>query len=295
MARSAPGVSSPAVDALAFEHHLTSPQGLDRLPRDGFQASAGGAACCDEIEIGLALAGDRIEQVGFRAHGCGSVTAAGSAAVTLIRDRTLFDAARIGPAAIAGELGGLSPAKEHAAELAADALARALGRAARASGAVGRPSTSRTLVAMSGGVDSAVAALLCARDSETVAVTLELWADPENDGERSCCSASAVAQARRSHTTWASPISRSICAPSSGPVSSTRSSPGSRRARPPTRASVVTGTSGSTRCSRSPSGSDARRSRPAITPGSPRPTIRGARCFAPPWTRQGPDLHAGRA
>ena len=31
---------------------------------------------------------------------------------------------------------------------------------------------------------------------EAVAVTLELWADPENDAERSCCSASAVAQAR---------------------------------------------------------------------------------------------------
>ncbi len=29
-----------------------------------------------------------------------------------------------------------------------------------------------------------------------MAVTLELWSDPENDGERSCCSASAVAQAR---------------------------------------------------------------------------------------------------
>ena len=27
-------------------------------------------------------------------------------------------------------------------------------------------------------------------------MTLELWADPENDAERSCCSASAVAQAR---------------------------------------------------------------------------------------------------
>jgi tRNA-specific 2-thiouridylase len=49
---------------------------------------------------------------------------------------------------------------------------------------------------MSGGVDSAVAALMCARDGEAVAVTLELWADPENDAERSCCSASAVAQAR---------------------------------------------------------------------------------------------------
>ena len=30
-----------------------------------------------------------------------------------------------------------------------------------------------------------------------VAVTLELWADPENDGERSCCSAAAVRGARR--------------------------------------------------------------------------------------------------
>ena len=50
---------------------------------------------------------------------------------------------------------------------------------------------------MSGGVDSAVAALLAARaGGDAVAVTLELWADPENDGERSCCSAQAVRGAR---------------------------------------------------------------------------------------------------
>ena len=47
---------------------------------------------------------------------------------------------------------------------------------------------------MSGGVDSAVAALEA--DGEAVAVTLELWRDPENDGERSCCSADAVRSAR---------------------------------------------------------------------------------------------------
>jgi tRNA-specific 2-thiouridylase len=41
-----------------------------------------------------------------------------------------------------------------------------------------------------------VAAHLCAEEGDTVAVTVELWADPENDAERSCCSASAVAQAR---------------------------------------------------------------------------------------------------
>jgi tRNA-specific 2-thiouridylase len=50
---------------------------------------------------------------------------------------------------------------------------------------------------MSGGVDSAVAALLIGEQTqETVAVTLELWSDPENDGERSCCSAQAVRAAR---------------------------------------------------------------------------------------------------
>jgi tRNA-specific 2-thiouridylase len=50
---------------------------------------------------------------------------------------------------------------------------------------------------MSGGVDSAVAALLVAREGrEAVGVTLELWSDAANDGERSCCSAEAVRGAR---------------------------------------------------------------------------------------------------
>src|SRR6202012_1958790 len=106
-------------------------------------------------------------------------------------------AAPIGAHDIADELGGLSPGKLHAAELAADALARALGRAVRADARIPRhPSDPSTLVAMSGGVDSAVAAHLCAQDRPTLAVTLELWADAENDAERSCCSATAVAQAR---------------------------------------------------------------------------------------------------
>ena len=59
------------------------------------------------------------------------------------------------------------------------------------------PRPGRTLVAMSGGVDSAVAALLVPRAGrEAVAVTLELWRDPANDAEASCCSAHAVRLAR---------------------------------------------------------------------------------------------------
>jgi tRNA-uridine 2-sulfurtransferase len=188
------------MDDIAFEHHLTSPQGHRRIPAGSFTATVDGGACCDQVALSLSVEGDRVTDAGFDAQGCGAATAAGSAAVTLVRGSSVFEAARIGPNEIAAELGGLSPGKLHAAEVAADALARSLGAAVRGSGGAAVPSPDpherRTLVAMSGGVDSAVAALLESREGETVAVTLELWADRENDAERSCCSASAVAQAR---------------------------------------------------------------------------------------------------
>ena len=184
------------MDRLAFEHHLTSPQGQGRTPADGFTVRAAGGSCCDEITFSLSVAGDRVTDAGFTASGCGAATAAGSAAVTLVRGAPVLAAACIGARELAAELGGLSPGKLHAAELAADALARALGAAVRARARVAPTGDGRTLVAMSGGVDSAVAAHVVSAEGETVAVTLELWADPENDAERSCCSASAVAQAR---------------------------------------------------------------------------------------------------
>ncbi len=57
--------------------------------------------------------------------------------------------------------------------------------------------TSRVLVAVSGGVDSAVAALREREGgAEVVAVTVKLWADPETDGTKACCSPEAVLGAR---------------------------------------------------------------------------------------------------
>lgn len=74
--------------------------------------------------------------------------------------------------------------------LPVDALANALGPVFRAS-----PSPGRVAVAMSGGVDSAVA-LLRARPN-AVGVTLRLWLDPDGPGaERACCSPGAVLAAR---------------------------------------------------------------------------------------------------
>ena len=183
-----------------FRAHLERPVARGHVPAGASTGAAGGAACGDLIRISLSVDADSptatIADAGFDARGCGAVLAAGSAVVALVRGAPLLVAARIGSDRVAAELGGLSPGKRHAAELAADALHRALGRAARDQARVA-DSPQRIIVAMSGGVDSAVAALLLARDgADAVGVTLELWSDPENAGEASCCSAQAVRGAR---------------------------------------------------------------------------------------------------
>ena len=74
--------------------------------------------------------------------------------------------------------------------LAADALANALGPLVRAP-----RDHERVAVAMSGGVDSAVALLRAG--PKAVGVTLRLWLDPDGpDTQRACCSPDAVIAAR---------------------------------------------------------------------------------------------------
>ena len=76
---------------------------------------------------------------------------------------------------LSGDLAGLRMLEAAAVdgeELVVEALAAALGPVFRAA-----PSSSRVAVAMSGGVDSAVALLRAGDDA--VGVTLRLWVDPE--------------------------------------------------------------------------------------------------------------------
>jgi tRNA-specific 2-thiouridylase len=119
--------------------------------------------------VGLTVSGGRIVEARGEGPGVADLLAA-------VRGRTLLEAA-----AQPGEA------------LATDALAAALARALAAP-----PSARRVAVAMSGGVDSAVALLSALEEGfEPVGVTLRLWLDPHGrDGERACCSPRAVLAAR---------------------------------------------------------------------------------------------------
>ena len=122
-------------------------------------ATRGGEWAC----VRLAVDGDRI------------VEADGEGLERSLVGLTLLEAAAVG-----GE------------RLTVDALANAIGPIFRA-----EPDSDRVAVAMSGGVDSAVALLRAG--PAAIGVTLRLWIDPEApSSERACCSPEAVIAALNS-------------------------------------------------------------------------------------------------
>jgi tRNA-specific 2-thiouridylase len=180
-----------------FEHYLRDASRLGPVEDGAFTGAAGGAACGDLSRLSLVIRDERIARVTFDAEGCGATRAATAAVAEMVDGAPVLGAAQIGIDEVDEAIGGLMPAKRHAAQLAADALHRALARAASSAEQLAEPNRDRVLVAMSGGVDSAVAALLeREHGAEVVGVTLKLWADPETDGAKACCSPEAVLGAR---------------------------------------------------------------------------------------------------
>lgn len=180
-----------------FEAYLGDRSRFGPPVEGGFIGAAGGAACGDLSRLSFQIGSGTIGSVGVDAEGCGATQAASAAVAEMVDGVSVLDAARIGTDQVDEAIGGLTPAKRHAAQLAADALHRALAQAAASSERLAEPNGKRVLVAMSGGVDSAVAALLeQERGAEVVGVTLKLWADPQTDGAKACCSPEAVLGAR---------------------------------------------------------------------------------------------------
>jgi len=219
------------MDRELFEHYLSDESRLGPPAAGAFTGAAGGAACGDLSRVSFLVEDGQITSVSFDAEGCGATRAATAAVAEIVDGAPALDAARLSIDDVDVAIGGLTPAKRHAAQLATDALHRALSGAAASSlplapwidsespAGGGNPTTpanggriapspasatatpgstpNRVAVAMSGGVDSAVAALLeRERGAEVVAITVKLWADPDTDGAKACCSPEAVLGAR---------------------------------------------------------------------------------------------------
>jgi tRNA-specific 2-thiouridylase len=180
-----------------FDHYLHDESRKGPAADAAFTGAAGGAACGDYARLSLSVSDGHIEEVTLDSGGCGSTIAATAAVAEMVEGMPVLEAAAIDVAAVDAAIGGLTPAKLHAAQLAADALHRALSNVASSSLTLAPVGSKRVAVAMSGGVDSAVAALLAREEgAEVVGITVKLWADPETDGSKACCSPEAVLGAR---------------------------------------------------------------------------------------------------
>ncbi len=162
---------------------------------DAAWGEAGDATCGDAIRIELAVAGGEVVRARHRSFACPHATAAASLACRLAEGRDLLGAATIGAGELESELRP-DPHNRECVALAADALHAAI---ARALDREQMPAVAdRVAVAMSGGVDSAVALLKALEAGlRPVGVTLRLWIDPDApDSERACCSPQSVRAAR---------------------------------------------------------------------------------------------------
>ncbi|CAN5518212.1 hypothetical protein BH24ACT22_BH24ACT22_18550 [soil metagenome] len=185
--------------------HLVRPRHVGELPEPNGLGESGYEDCGDVARFTLRVREEVLEEVRYKAYGCVASIAVGSALAELVHGKTLIEAARISRADLENALGGPLPAgKEHALTLTLDALHKAfedyLNRTAGAMLVKGYEENGtdrgKTVVAaMSGGVDSAVTALLLKESGYDVAAVTFRLHDGEK-GSRSCCSPDTVLFAR---------------------------------------------------------------------------------------------------
>ncbi|WP_142414626.1 Fe-S cluster assembly scaffold protein NifU [Hathewaya massiliensis] len=106
--------------------HFYSPRNVGVLPSANGIGEEGDPKCGDVMKIYLEIKNNIIENVRFKAFGCGSAIASASIATELIKGKTLEEAWEITNQSVIEALDGLPSVKIHCSVLAEETIHKAI-------------------------------------------------------------------------------------------------------------------------------------------------------------------------
>ena len=106
--------------------HFTNPRNVGEIVDPDGVGEEGNPVCGDMMTFYIKVKDDRLEDVKFKTFGCGAAIAVSSMVSEMAKGRTLDEAMKITPQAVADELEGLPKSKFHCSNLGAQALQKAI-------------------------------------------------------------------------------------------------------------------------------------------------------------------------
>ncbi len=106
--------------------HFEHPRNAGVLDAPDASAQIQNPACGDVLQLTIKVAGERIEEIRFRARGCVASMACASALTELVRGKPIGEARALKREELLSKVGGLPAESMHASHLAMDALRVAL-------------------------------------------------------------------------------------------------------------------------------------------------------------------------
>ena len=106
--------------------HFTNPRNVGEIENPDGVGEEGNPVCGDMMTFYIKVKDDRLEDVKFKTFGCGAAIAVSSMVSEMAKGKTLEEAMKITPKAVADELEGLPKQKFHCSNLGAQALNKAI-------------------------------------------------------------------------------------------------------------------------------------------------------------------------
>ena len=117
-----------------IKDHFRNPRNAGQMARPDGLGTAGAPGAGNYMVIALRLRAGAIQSARFQTYGCPGAIACGSCLTEWVTGMSIGEAKAIGPGDLATRLGGLPLGKEHCAELAMDAIRKALADASELTG-----------------------------------------------------------------------------------------------------------------------------------------------------------------